>query len=278
MGRVVLPKLFRPLNTIRLELKILWYFRHSLWLLKKTIRLGEHILGSEKITWDESSPFTQLTILFSASGIHRLRSIYILCKKGFARDTVPLLRVSFEALVDFKAMYQDKSRIQDYTDYNIYQRMKLISQETALSYPIENRELINNQNKKLEEQWDLVKLRFSYKDKNGKTRIFNRWSGQGGLPELAEKVGLGLVYRQIWSFYSNYSHGGSITLNNHILGIENGEVGVEIGSSPEFVKEAILTSVATYLELFSLINQEFDLGFGDHIKEIEGELKSSLKK
>lgn len=162
-------KLRRKIQTIVSLVAIHWNYKKDFCLYRKSVKLGEIILESKPIVWDESNYFSQMIITFFAKEFHRMRSIKLLCKQGQAKDAALILRSMFEDLVDFKYMHEHKNEIIDFIEYDSYIRLKMGETLLRNSPPNINRERITKRNEELRQQWDKVKHKFSYEDKKHRT-------------------------------------------------------------------------------------------------------------
>ena len=276
MGKIRYHKIIRWSNILRLELKILWKYRESISHINDVIRLGEKVLSAPSIVWNENDDFSKIVIIFISQNMHRMQSIKILCKKGFARDSVGLLRVMFENLVDFKNIHQNKTLIKKYLGYDIYLRLKIARQFEDGNYCADDLLKVEKVIERLETQWNEIKSDYTYTDKSSRKRIFTRWTGKNSMQKLSDDVGLGRVYKQIWGLFSNYSHGSTIVAGSYIMGIENEKVVMELGTSHEFIENSIFTATANFIDMLSIANEEYNLGLEKDIENMSVKHKKCI--
>lgn len=260
-----------------LRVGLLWKFRSLLRLLKKTTILGEKILLSPPVIWDETNPFSKIIIVFLATNIHRLRSIGILCAHGQAKDAIGLLRVMFEDSVDFKYMQNDKTKIQDFIEYDSLLRLKL-------GRAIERRGGVNPEdliktaarNVELKNEWNKVKHKFSYRDKNGKERVYPRWNGEGGVATVAKKVNAEESMDYIWHYFSNFMHTSTLMADHYILGRKGNSVVIQTGTSGDMIEPVARTAIAVFVDILGVIDDEYRTGYADELRELS-DLNSKMK-
>src|SRR3989344_6245501 len=97
----------------RTELRIAMKYQKLFSFQRRSIKLGEKTLLDKSMHWKPTENFRNLCICMLAMSLTKMRSIHLLCKKGFAKDATILSRVLFEDLVIFNYIDNDKiSRLQ----------------------------------------------------------------------------------------------------------------------------------------------------------------------
>lgn len=215
-----------------------------------------------------------LSICLFAITLTKMRSIYTLCRSGLAKDAVIILRVMFEDLTNFNYMDNDKKRIQDFIDFDPYQRMRIskwISADQRAKIDVDK---LAKREKELQEQWDKVKQRFTYKDKNGNEKVFKNWSHKS-LEEMAKECKGEETYNYLYRYLSTYVHLTPTTFNDYILGKEKNNVVVEIGASEQLITAVLATaSILTTDALVKVVNQHYSLGLDKEIEGLAQKIKS----
>jgi hypothetical protein len=219
------------------------------------------------LAWDDNNHFSKILLVFLAKNLHRLQSILILCKRGFAKDAIPLLRSMFEELVDLKYMYVDKKRIEDYFNYDTYIRLKLGRILLDHGGKRVDKEKIKARNDELEKEWDKVKNKFI--DKKGK--VHRRWTCKG-VADVSSEVGLGEAYLYIFGYLSNYIHSNAISANDYVLGRDGNNVVIEIGTSPQLVREVLPTASIFFVDILSIVNEEYKMNLDQDLKSLSDQL------
>jgi hypothetical protein len=167
----------------------------------------------------------------------------------------------FEDLIDFKYMHEHKNEIIDFIEYDSYIRLKMGETLLRNGGAGVNRERVEKRNEELRKQWDKVKHKFSYKDKNGKTKIRDRWT-KASLRGTAQKVGLDSVYDYLYGYIStSFEHSTSIVGDNYILGRNGNNMTISVGATEDFVKEVLATARGIFLDILGIVNEEYKLGF-----------------
>lgn len=258
-------------SLIRIRYKNRWQFR----IFRRVLNLGLQVMGdkSNGLAWDDNNHFSKILLVFLAKNLHRLQSILILCKRGFAKDVIPLLRSMFEELVDLKYMQADKKRIEDYFNYDTYIRLKLGRTLLAHGGKGVDKEKIGVRNAELEKEWDKVKNKFT--DKKG--NVHKRWTCKS-VADVSTEVGLGEAYHYIFGYLSNYIHSNPISANDYVLGREGDNVVIEIGASPQLVREVLPTASMFFVDMLSIVNDEYKMRLDDDLKSLADQLTGDKTK
>ena len=238
-------------------------------LMSETRALGGKVMNSKPIVWDEANLFSKITVVFVSTNLHRLSSVELLCSHGQAVDAVGLLRTMFEDLVDFKYMQNDKTKAEDFANYDSWLRLKLgrvIERQGGTTE--ENMKKIKARNEELEAEWKKVKARYVYTGRDGKERVFSRWSGKGGVGEVAKKVGLESTHDYIWHSFSNFMHTSSLFSDQHVLGRDGDNVVISMEGSRDMIEEVARTATSIVLDILAVVNEEYSLNFKTRIDEL----------
>ncbi len=272
-------RIFRQFNILNTEIRIRHKNRRQFRVFRQVLNLGLKVMGDKNngLVWDDNNHFSKILLIFLAKNLHRLQSVLILCKKGFAKDAVPLLRVMFEELVDLKYMYADKKRIQDYFDYDTYLRLKL--GRTLIDHGGESvdREKVKTRNAELEKEWNKVKSRFTYRTHDQKEKVHKRWTCSG-VREVSNAVGFGEAYEYIFGHLSHYIHSNPISANNYVLGRDGYNVVIGIGTSPQLVREVLPTASMFFVDMLKIVNDEYKMNLDAELKVLVDQLTSDKKK
>lgn len=261
-----------PVSLIRIWIKD----RREFTVMRKTIRLARKVMKDQSngLVWDESNHFSKIVIVFLVKNLHRLQSIKLLCSRGLAKDAVPLLRAMFEELADLNYMSADKSRVQDFVDYDTYQRYKL--GKTLLGKESENinKEKVITRTSALESEWNKVKQRFTYQSNDGKSHIYKRWT-RDNVRQICDVVGLGGMYDYLFGYLSLYVHSSPISADDFVLGKKGDSVVLVTGASPVLVAEVLATSSGIYLDMLRIGDKDFQMNLDKLIKPVEAELSKA---
>jgi len=262
------------LISIRLE------HRKAFSLHRKTLKLGEKIFKDDSVGWDESDDFSKIIVTFIPKGMHRMRSTRLLCKKGLAKDAVSILRSMFEDVVDFRYMYADKKRVQDFIDYDHKIRLKLGKILLRSGADNIDKERITKRNKELQANWDKVKSRFTFVARNGRQQIYPRWSCKS-LRLVAGEIELEDTYDFLYGYLSNFIHSTPISGDDYVLGKrvdKNGiSVTVAIGTSRDLVGEVLYTTAALFHDMIRIVNDENKMKFGSELDNIAEQLRPKVE-
>ena len=245
----------RAWNAIICLVRIQWKYRRDFSLLGKTIRLAEKMILSKKIVWDDTDPFSKITISYISKNLQTAKAVRLLCRMGFGQDALTQLRVMFEALIDFGYMRVDKRRVKDYTDFDLYYKLKLGRKLDKHKIKVEQEKWEARQ-KELQTKWNKVKQRFTYQNPKGKEVVFSRWSGKD-LRAMAEEIDLGKAYDYFYTYASGFVHSMAASANDYVLGREQDSVVVEVGASETMISEALHTNQAILLDILEIINNEY---------------------
>lgn len=250
--------------------------RNEFSVMRKTYDLAQKIMRdkSNNLVWDEADHFSKVIIVFLAKNLHRLQSIRLLCKRGLAKDALPLIRSMFEELVDLKYMAADKSRVQDYIDYDTHTRYKLgkILEQyggEGIDWP-----RLKKRNAELEQEWKKIESRYTYKSKDGKDRPFPRWT-RDNVRQLSESVGLGSMYGYLYGHISSYGHSNPMSADEFVQGKQGDNVVVEVGASEAFVPQVLATSSGMYLDMLRVANEERHMNLDNLIEPVEAALRKA---
>jgi hypothetical protein len=258
----------RKLKNFISLIHIRWNNRKLFSLYKKVIKLGEIIFTNDRVIWDKNNHFSMIIVSFLTKFFNRMSSINLLCKNGQAKDGALILRSVFEDFIDFKYMAEHKDSIVDFIDFDSYIRLKMGRTLLQLGGKNIDKDAIKKRNQELENQWGMVKSRFTYRDKTGKTNIFNRWT-KCSLRETAETIGLDETYPFLYGYLSNsFAHSNSVGMDDYILGISNGNVVVSLGTTSKYIEEVLVTVCAIFLDVLSIVNEEYKLGWDEEIKQL----------
>ena len=260
-------RLKRSYNTLKSLLTISWKYRKDFSLLKKSIRLGERMILSQKIIWDDGDDFSKITIAFLAKSFQTTRAALLLCRAGLGQDALTQLRVMFENLVDFRYMQVDKKRVRDFIDFDISYKLKMgriIEQRSKLQV---DRDALKLKQSELKIEWDKVKSRFMRKNGQGKEIPCGRWSCKD-LRTMANEIDLVDAYDYFYPYASGFVHSAAGMANDYVLGREGDNVVVEVGTSETMVVEALHTARVFFISMLDITNDEYKLGFDEKIKEL----------
>lgn len=264
---------FRKFTIIRWRAVVFWCNRRLFKIMDEAICFAERVNSAPSMVWDENNDFSKIITVFLAQNLHRIYSIRILCRAGLAKDAVGLLRVMFENLADLKYMQQDKTKVQNFIDYDAYLRMRL-------GITIENSGLasidMTKAKAKTQEHrsaYKKVESKFSYIDRKGKRKTYRRWSGADGLPTVAEKVNLKDTYQFLWGYFSNFMHSTAITADHYVLGKDGDSVVISVGTSDDLVQEVAKTATGLLVDIIDVINTENNMGLDAEIKKFSELLK-----
>ncbi len=252
--------------------------RNEFSIMEKTYRLAHQIMRdkSNNLVWDEADHFSKVIIVFLAKNLHRLQSIRLLCRRGLAKDALPLTRSMFEELVDMKYMAADKSRVQNYIDYDTHTRYKLgkmLEQygSEGIDWP-----RLKKRNEQLEKEWKKIEHRYTYKSGDGKTRAFPRWTREN-VRQLSEAVGLGSMYGYLYGHMSNYGHSNPMAADEFVQGKQGDNVVVEVGASEAFVPQVLATASGMYLDMLRVANEERQMKLDAIIEPVEIALRKGAE-
>lgn len=242
----------------------------------KTYRLALSVMKnhSNGLEWDEGNNYSKVLIVFLVKNIHRLQSIILLCKHGLAKDAMPLMRGMFEELVDLNYMSANKMRVNDFIDYDTYQRHKLGSALINSKSEGIDRVRVTTRNNALDAEWNKIKHRFTYKSKDRKERIYKRWT-RDDVRKISIEVGLGEMYEYLFALPSTYVHSGPIAADDYVLGKMGNDVVFAIGASPTLVSEVLATSSGMYLDMLRIADKDFNMGLDEQIKVVETMLNNA---
>ena len=256
----------RAWNTITCLVHIQWKYRRVFSLLGRTIRLSEKMILSKKIVWDDADPFSKITISSISKNLQTAKAVRLLCRMGLGQDALTQLRVMFESLIDFRYMQIDKKRVKDYTDFDLYYKLKLGRKLDRYKVRVEQEKWEARQ-KELETEWNKVKFRFTYRNSKGREVVYSRWSGKD-LRTMAEEIDLGKAYDYFYTYASGFVHSMAASANDYVLGRDGDSVVVEVGASETMISEALHTDQATLLAILEIINDEYKVGFDEEIKKL----------
>jgi len=260
------------ISLIRIRIKN----RREFAVIRKTYRLARKVMRDQNngLMWDESNNYSKVLIVFLVKNVHRLQSITLLCKRGLAKDAVPLLRGMFEEFIDLRYMSVNKTRVQDFIDYDIYQRYKIGRILINKKDEGIDKNRVTTRNEALKCEWEKIKHRFTYKTKNRKEKVYKRWT-RGDVRQICNEIGLGDMYDYLFSYLSIYIHSNPITINDFVLGRKGNNIVLEIGASPTLVPEVLATSSGIYLDMLRIADKDFEMGLDKMIKPVEDILKNA---
>lgn len=258
-------------NTLTCLIRIQIKYRKAFLTLNKTIRLAEKMILSKKIIWDDSDPFSKITISVIAKNLQTAKAVRLLCRMGLGQDALTQLRVMFEALIDFGYMRADKARVKDYTDFDLYYKLKLGRKLDKQKIEVDQQGWEARQ-RELETEWNKVRHRFTYQNPKGKDVVFSRWSGKD-LRTMAEEINLEKAYDYFYTYASGFVHSMAASANDYVLGREKDSVVVEVGASETMISEALHTDQATLLAFLEIINEEYKVGFDKEINDLSPNIK-----
>ena len=250
--------------------------RNEFSVMQKTYNLAQKIMRDKNnnLIWDETDHFSKVIIVFLAKNLHRLQSIRLLCKRGLAKDALPLIRSMFEELVDLKHMAADKSRVQDYIDYDANTRYKLgkiLEQYGGEGIDVPR---LKKRIAELEQEWKKIENRYTYKSKDDKYRPFPRWTREN-VSQLSESVGLGSMYGYLYGHISNYGHSNPMSADEFVQGKQGDNVVIEVGASEAFVPQVLATSSGMYLDMLRVANEERQMNLDKLIEPVEIALREA---
>ncbi len=236
-------------------------------MLRQSVHLGKKILLTNKVAWVENNDFSKIIIVVLAKNLQTTRAIFLLCRAGLGQDALTSLRVMFESLVDFKYMYTDKKRVQDYIDFDYHMRLKSGRIVERISDSRVDREKLKTKQRELEAHWQTIKHRFVRKRADGEEVMCNRWSCKD-LRTMAVEVGLQGSYDLLYVYASDYVHSASGVANDYVLGRDKNGVVVEIGTSETMIGEVLPTAAAIFLDILNIVNEEYRLGFEKDLRKL----------
>lgn len=247
----------KAINHQKFKIVVLYKYRKEFLLLHSLEKLFFQLSQGESNTfgWYDNDDFSKVLIISVAKNIHRARSISILCKKGLAKDVIPLMRIIFEELLDLKYMQSDKDLLRDYVDYDVFNRLKLAR---MIDKDLSGNERMKDGIKSLEKEWDLHKERFTYTDGQGKKKIHNRWTKMN-VADLSNRVGLNEDYKYMFGYLSHYIHSTTISAEDYILGQEGKDVVLEVGDSDRFIVQVLLNASAFFIFILKMIGEEYKI-------------------
>lgn len=257
----------RVFNIAKTLLVIRWKHRKDFAMLRRSIRLGEKMLSSKKVAWIEDNDFSKIIIFVLAKNLQTARVIFLLCRSGLGQDALTSLRVMFESLVDFKYMYADKRRVQNYIDFDYYARIKSARILNSMSYQKIDNKKLETQKQKLEDHWNTIKHRFVRKASGGNEVVCSRWSCKD-LRAMATEVGLQESYDLLYVYVSAYVHSASGVVNDYVLGRDKNSVVIEVGTSETMIRENLPTAAAIFLDMLNIVNEEYKLGFDKDLTKL----------
>ena len=179
----------------------------------------------------------------------------------------------FEELVDLKYMQADKKRIEDYFNYDTYIRLKLGRILLVHSGKGVDKQKVKTRNAELEKEWNKVKSKFM--DKNGK--VHKRCTCKS-VADISTEVGLGEAYHYIFRYLSNYIHSSPVSANDYVLGREGDNVVIEIGASPQLIREVLPTASIFFVDMLSIVNDEYEMKLDDKLKSLADRLTGDKTK
>lgn len=273
-----LKNIFNKLKLLKLKIRISFKYRSYFLLNKKSVELAEKALASDPIVWDQEDDFLKLSICLLAITLTKMRSIYILCKNGLAKDAAIVLRVMFEDLVNFNYMHNDKKKVQDFMGYDSYQRLKLNKIITLDKSAKFDGVKVSEREAELRKEWDKIKYKYTFINRKGKEEIFTTWCGKN-LEEMAKELKWEVNYNYIYRYLSRYVHLTPTTFNDYILGMKKNHVVVEVGESERLIPEILATANIIIVDaLVKVINQEYSLGLDRQIVSLEEKIKNLSSK
>lgn len=241
-------------------------FKQHFYIARNAISIGDEMLRNREhgIIYDINNEFGRFLILKLAKNICRMKSILLLSEHGFARDTIPLLRVMFEEIIDAKYISLDRTRMKDYLDYGDYTYLKIL----RMGQPY-----IKKQKDRIASQNIVENSEDKFQELGKKFNKYRRWS-KDDLRKLCETKGIDMKkhYVTMFKLSSQYVHSSSISDQNYISRYSTVDVDIDVGSNTTWVEEALLTSVAYFLDLLTFVSNEFQTVHGEKIEQLGDEL------
>ena len=256
--------------SVRARIIIAHKYRKQFDICRQAINLADSFSQDpqKKLAWDEDDDLSKIILVSIARNVHRLESIIILCRRGFAKDAIPLVRSLFEELVDIKYMRADKTRVRDFLDYDVWQRVKLSKIAGAGLVTEAQKEKLEKRRKELLDSWLKIRERFLCgKEK----KECNRWTKKD-VRQVANEVKLGESYDYIFGYLSHYIHHSAITADEYVLGREGDKVALEVGATEKLVREVLPTASAMFVDLLSQANEEYSLGCDRQLQSLSEDL------
>ena len=259
-------------------MRIRMNYRQPFRTFRMSLRVGMSVMGNRRngLNWDENDNFSKVVIVILSKNIHRMQSIWLLCKAGLAKDAAPLLRAMFEELVDLKHMHSNRTLVNDYFDYSTYLRLKL--GRALLLNPTTGVDVgrVQTKSKELEDEWKRIKPRFTYRTKKGEEKEYDRWTREN-VRQLSERVGLGGAYDYGFGYLSNYVHSNPLSADDFVLGRDGDNVVTEIGASPQFVPEVLGTATMYWVDMLAVANEAYKLNIDSKLEVLSERVKTDLK-
>lgn len=267
------------IKRISVQLIIFLKYRKLFKIFKKTKRLLGKIHRKQKVAYDESNDFSKILIFFVAKIGTTTEAIHLLCKKGFGKDALVLLRTVFESFANFKYMHENKKEVQKFLLYELYEKKRMCRSLLDLETIPVNKQKITKQMTQLECEWRKVKHNFEYQDKKGKKQIMNSWSGKN-LASICDKIGMKEEYDMLYRYASLNTNPTTSNALAYILGVTPNKknITLEIGMSQKLVKQVLSSTTEYFLLFLQIINEEYNLEFKDDIKLLLENLKKTTKK
>jgi hypothetical protein len=236
----------------------------------------DNVFGKEKLrTHKEGFLYTSLMMCF---GSHMFVSTETLLhlKKHFGEwfpTTVAfvILRTMFEALIESHYISKDpKTRAEAYIDYGAilnYKKYKRLaeykdSEDELIRFWIQ-KQLKEFNSKKVEESFGKMKTKFEYKDKNGKRKLFQNWSGKS-LKEKAKEVDHEIEYDHYYTNFSNFTH-ANIKLADRFLKFDKTSPYWSMKADDADVGFIFLYASELFACFLTLVSKKFNLGIEEEI-------------
>lgn len=261
---------FHHPDTLKIQEGIAKDYAEYFVILEKVEVLAESVFSHKDIVWDSENDFSKLTLYLISRFAQRTQAIETLCRAGFAKDAIILLRTMFEDLITFKYIQKDRNRIKDLIDFDIHERLNginIILENTLLDE--KKKRKLTKKREILKIEWDKVKPRFTAK--NG--HVFSRWSGKS-LKEMCEDPEDKKNYIYAYNYFSKYVHLSLLPDHEYILGREGNNVVVQTGPSDQLVTQVIHTLIIFLLQFLNVLNIEYTLSSDTELDSINKDLQS----
>jgi hypothetical protein len=187
------------------------------------------------------------------------QSTQILCKTGFGRDALILVRSLLENLIIILYMFEDEKgieeRIREWIQFDLRDRKILldaIEREPTDLFKVKGKWL----NKKCE-------IRESYEQLPEKIKKKQGWSYE----QLARKVGLEAQYIY-YRHLSSLAHPTSTSAKGYMM-VEKNRVVIRVGPGEKAIPNALVFSHRYFLMILNKVNSVFDLNEDENLEKHE---------
>ncbi|MCB9109609.1 MAG: hypothetical protein H6634_00010 [Anaerolineales bacterium] len=187
-------------------------------------------------------------------GINRFSEIGLLCANGLGDASIIILRSMFEYLVTAKYLHMHPEKSQDFLDY-LYVHMHTVYSQIKRTYGESRLPESIGIEKTVEENFNKVRERFSYKGSGGKQRKKTSWSNKS-MVDMAIEAKLGDFVVPAYYFGIEVAH-------PNIIKIANAQKG-----ALKTISQALMVSHRMVIELLILQHEYFNL---EELKPLVGQ-------